>query len=54
MCIRDRNYFIFAKYYKLADSIWIYILPGITGGAWNTMVFRTFFEGCLLYTSRCV
>ena len=31
------NYIIFAKYYKLADSIWIYILPGITGGAWNTM-----------------
>ena len=30
------NYIIFAKYYKLADSIWIYILPGITGGAWNT------------------
>ena len=28
-----------------ADSIWIYILPGITGGAWNTMVFRTFFKG---------
>ena len=25
------NYIIFAKYYKLADSIWIYILPGITG-----------------------
>ena len=39
------NYIIFAKYYKLADSIWIYILPGITGGAWNTMVFRTFFKG---------
>ena len=38
------NYIIFAKYYKLADSIWIYILPGITGGAWNTMVFRTFFK----------
>ena len=39
------NYIIFAKYYKLADSIWIYILPAITGGAWNTMVFRTFFKG---------
>ena len=24
------NYIIFAKYYKLADSIWIYILPAIT------------------------
>lgn len=38
------NYIIFSKYYKLADSIWVYILPGITGGAWNTMVFRTFFK----------
>ena len=38
------NYIIFSKYYKLADSFWIYILPGITGGAWNTMVFRTFFK----------
>ena len=38
------NYIIFAKYYKLADSIWIYILPGITGGAWNILVYRTFFR----------
>ena len=39
------NYLIYSKYYKLTDSFWIYILPGITGGAWNTMVFRTFFRG---------
>ena len=38
------NYIIFSKYYKIADSFWVYILPGITGGAWNTMVFRTFFK----------
>lgn len=39
------TYIIYSKYYKLADSFWIYILPSITGGAWNTMVFRTFFKG---------
>ena len=38
------NCIILSKYYKLADSIWVYILPGITDGAWNTMVFRTFFK----------
>lgn len=39
------TYIIYSKYYHLADSFWVYILPGITGGAWNTMVFRTFFKG---------
>ncbi len=39
------NYITLAKYYHLNNSFWIYILPGITGGAWNTMVFRTFFKG---------
>jgi putative aldouronate transport system permease protein len=38
------NYIIFSRYYKIANSIWIYLLPGITGGAWNTMIFRTFFK----------
>lgn len=39
------NYIVFAKYYGISNSFWIYILPGISGGAWNTMVFRTFFKG---------
>ena len=38
-------YIVFSKYYGISDSFWIYILPGITGGAWNTMIFRTFFKG---------
>ena len=38
------SYIIFAKVYHISNSFWIYILPGITGGAWNTMVFRTFFK----------
>ncbi len=39
------NYLVFTRYYGIDDSFWVYILPGITGGAWNTMVFRTFFKG---------
>lgn len=39
------NYITLAKYYHLNNSFWVYILPGITGGAWNTMVYRTFFKG---------
>lgn len=39
------NYIIYTRYYGLYDSFWIYILPGITGGAWNTMMIRTFFMG---------
>ncbi len=39
------NYIVYSKYYGINDSFWVYILPGITGGAWNTMVFRTFFKG---------
>lgn len=38
------NYIVFTKYYHLGNNFWIYVLPGITGGAWNTMVFRTFFK----------
>ena len=38
-------YIVNAKYYGISNSFWIYILPGITGGAWNTMIFRTFFKG---------
>lgn len=39
------SYIVYAKYYNISNTFWVYILPGITGGAWNTMVFRTFFKG---------
>ena len=39
------SYITLTKYYHLGNSFWIYIIPGMTGGAWNTMVFRTFFKG---------
>ncbi len=39
------NYLVFSKYYGIGNTFWIYILPWLTGGAWNTMVFRTFFKG---------
>ncbi|MBR4058534.1 MAG: carbohydrate ABC transporter permease [Lachnospiraceae bacterium] len=39
------RYIVFAKYYGINDSFLIYILPVITGGAWNTLIFRTFFKG---------
>ncbi len=38
------TYIIYTKYYGLGNSFWIYILPGITGGAWNTLMIRTFFR----------
>lgn len=39
------NYIVLSRYYKITNTFWVYILPGITGGAWNTMIFRTFFKG---------
>ena len=39
------TYIVFTKYYHLGDSMWVYILPGIAGGAWNTLMMRTFFQG---------
>ena len=39
------NYIVLSRYYKLNDTFWIYILPGFMGGAWNTLVYRTFFKG---------
>lgn len=39
------RYIVFAKYYGLNDNFLMYILPGMTGGAWNTMIYRTFFKG---------
>ncbi len=39
------NYIVYTTYYGFRDSFLVYILPGIAGGAWNTLVFRTFFKG---------
>lgn len=39
------KYIIYSKYYHITNSMWMYILPGIAGGAWNTLVLRTFFMG---------
>lgn len=39
------TYIVYSKYYGISNSFWVYILPGMAGGAWNTMVFRTFFKG---------
>lgn len=39
------TYVVYSSYYHLDDTFWIYILPGIAGGAWNTLMMRTFFKG---------
>ena len=39
------TYIVYASYYHLNDTFWIYILPGMAGGAWNTLMMRTFFNG---------
>ena len=39
------NYIVYSRYYGISNTFWVYILPGMAGGAWNTMVFRTFFKG---------
>lgn len=39
------TYITYSKYYGLADNFLVYILPGVTGGAWNTMIYKTFFKG---------
>ena len=38
------TYIVYTNAYKLGDSFWVYILPGLAGGAWNTLVVRTFFK----------
>lgn len=39
------SYIVYSRYYGITNSMWMYLLPGITGGAWNAMIFRTFFKG---------
>lgn len=36
------TYIVYTKYYHLADTLWIYILPSLAGGAWNILMIRTF------------
>jgi putative aldouronate transport system permease protein len=38
------TYIVYTQYYNLGDNFLIYILPGIAGGAWNTLIIRTFFK----------
>lgn len=38
------TYIIYTQWFHLGDSFWVYILPGLAGGAWNTLVMRTFFK----------
>ncbi len=38
------TYIIYTKYYGLLNSFWVYILPGIAGGAWGILCFRAFFK----------
>ena len=39
------TYIIYTSWYHLGNTFWVYILPGIAGGAWNTLMIRTFFKG---------
>lgn len=39
------TYIIYTQWYHLGDSFWVYVLPGLAGGAWNTLIVRTFFKG---------
>lgn len=36
------TYIVYTKYYHLGDTLWIYILPALVGGAWNILMIRTF------------
>ena len=38
------TYIVYSSYYHLDNTFWVYILPGIAGGAWNTLMIRTFFK----------
>ena len=36
------TYIMYTKYYHLGDSILVYLLPSLVGGAWNILMIRTF------------
>ena len=39
------TYIIYTKYYNLGNTLWVYLLPALTGGAWNILMIRTFCLG---------
>lgn len=39
------TYIVYTKYYHLGDTIWVYLLPCLGGGAWNILMIRTFCRG---------
>lgn len=39
------TYIIYTKYYHLGNTIWVYLLPNLSGGAWNILMIRTFSKG---------
>lgn len=39
------TYIVYTQFYHLKDSFWVYILPGLAGGAYYTLIVRTFFKG---------
>lgn len=38
------TYIIYTKYYHLGNNILVYLLPALSGGAWNILMIRTFFK----------
>ena len=39
------TYIVYTKYYHLGNSIWIYLLPALNGGAMTILMIRTFCRG---------
>lgn len=39
------TYIVYTQMYHLGNNFLVYILPGLAGGAWNTLMIRTFFKG---------
>ena len=38
------TYIVYTNIFQLGNNFWVYVLPGLAGGAWNTLVIRTFFR----------
>lgn len=39
------TYIVYTQFYGLRDNFMVYILPGLAGGAYYTLIVRTFFRG---------
>ena len=39
------TYIVYTQFYGLRDNFLVYILPGLAGGAYYTLIVRTFFKG---------